>query len=96
MLDKYSFCGDNDLSVSVASQLGGLNGTVRNTAEEDVPIHAAIYPNTIHFSTLNEEEDKKNEDDDCHVYDELNSSYIQKDVVKLLKSSDDKYANAIG
>jgi hypothetical protein len=39
--------------------------------------------------------DKENKDDD-QVYAELESPYIQKDVVKLLKSSDDKYADEIG
>jgi pimeloyl-ACP methyl ester carboxylesterase len=92
-IERGGFGGDNDLQVSLTSQLGGLNGILRNIKDEDVPKHGAIYSNTIHMSYLNK--DKQNEDDD-QVYAELESPYIQKDVVKLLKSSDDKYADEIG
>jgi pimeloyl-ACP methyl ester carboxylesterase len=92
-IEQGGFHGDNDLQASLTSQLGGLNGILRNITDEDIPKHGAIFSNTIHGRFLNK--DKENKDDD-QVYAELESPYIQKDVVKLLKSSDDKYADEIG
>jgi pimeloyl-ACP methyl ester carboxylesterase len=91
-LDKDAFddC-DNDLLVSVTSQLGGLCNQIRQPNNNDIPNHSAVYCNTVHEKFYIKEDDGK-----C-VFSETNSPPIQKDVIKLLSSSDsNKFADAIG
>ncbi|HKG70865.1 MAG TPA: alpha/beta fold hydrolase [Nitrososphaeraceae archaeon] len=97
-LDRDGFHDDNDLVVSVKSQLGGLGGfpyQIRQPDinyppnDEDIPNESAIYPNTIHASFMIKH--------DKEIFSETNSPYIQEDVIRLLGSSDNnKFANAIG
>ena len=88
-LDKHAFDDDdNDLVVSVTSQLGGLPKQIRNPNGNDIPNHSAIYCNTVHDSFYIKDE---------HIFSETNSPRIQKDVIKLLSSSDNnKFADVIG
>jgi hypothetical protein len=89
-LDKDAFddC-DNDLVVSVTSQLGGLPKQIRHPNSNDIPNHSALYHNTVHEKFFIK--------DDDGIFSETNSPYIQKDVIKLLSSSDSaKFADAIG
>ena len=80
---------DNDLLVSVTSQLGGLPKHIRDPNSNDIPIHSAVYHNTVHESFFIK--------DDDDIFSETNSPHIQKDVIKLLSFSDsDKFADAIG
>lgn len=81
--------GNNDLQVSITSQLGGLNGTFRSITDSTVPNQSEVYPNTVHSSKLIQEGDR-------HVFSELNSPFIQKDVATLLHSTEEKFANSIG
>jgi hypothetical protein len=95
---KDSFNDENDLVVSVTSQLGGLGGfpyqirqaeTNNPPNEENIPNKSAVYPNTVHASIMIK--------DGKEVFSETYSPYIQRDVIALLKSSDNnKFANAIG
>lgn len=88
-LDKDAFddC-DNDLLVSITSQLGGLPKQIRQQNKSDIPNYSAIYCNTVH------EEFFKKDDD---IFTETNSPHIQKDVIKLLSTSNsEKFADAIG
>ena len=96
-LDRDGFHDDNDLVVSVKSQLGGLPGfpcQIRQPDsnyppnEEDIPNESAIYPNTIHASFMIKH--------DKEVFSETYSPRIQEDVIILLNASDNKFANAIG
>jgi pimeloyl-ACP methyl ester carboxylesterase len=89
-LDKDAFDDyDNDLVVSVTSQLGGLRNQIRQPNSNDIPSHSAVYCNTVHDSFFNK--------DHNDVFSETDSPYIQKDVIKLLSSSDnEKFADAIG
>jgi pimeloyl-ACP methyl ester carboxylesterase len=96
-LDRDGFHDDNDLVVSVKSQLGGLPGfpcQIRQPGsndppnEEDIPNESAIYPNTIHASFMIKH--------DKEVFSETYSPRIQEDVIILLNASDNKFANAIG
>ncbi len=81
--------GDNDLQVSIASQLGGLNGAkFRSITNSTIPNHSEIYHNTVHSSTLIQ--------GDQNVMSDLNSPFIQKDVATLLHSQQNKFTNAIG
>ena len=74
--------------VSVTSQLGGLPKQIRQPNTNDIPNHSALYCNTVHDSFYIKDEG---------IFSETNSPYIQKDVKKLLSSSDnDKFADAIG
>ena len=88
-LDKHAFDDDdNDLVVSVTSQLGGLPKQIRNPNGNDIPNHSAIYCNTVHDNFYIKDE---------HIFSETNSPRIQKDVIKLLSPSDNnKFADAIG
>jgi pimeloyl-ACP methyl ester carboxylesterase len=90
-LDKDAFDDyDNDLVVSVTSQLGGLRKQIRKLSSNDIPNHSAVYCNTVHDCFYIKDNNKD-------VFSEINSPYIQKDVIKLLSYCDnDKFANAIG
>jgi len=93
-LDRDGFHDDNDLVVSITSQLGGLPYQIRQPGsndppnEEDIPNKSAIYPNTVHASFLI----KRDKDISSETY----SPRIQEDIIILLNSSDNKFANAIG
>jgi pimeloyl-ACP methyl ester carboxylesterase len=89
-LEKDGFDGedDNDLVVSVKSQLGGLPHQIRQPGKNDIPDKGALYCNTVHDDFYIK--------DKC-IFSETNSPHIQEDVMKLLSSSDNnKFANAIG
>jgi len=89
-LDKDAFDDyDNDLVVSIISQLGGLPNQIRQLNNNDIPNHSAIYCNTVHDGFyIKDEKD---------IFSETNSPHIQKDVIKLLSSSaNEKFADAIG
>ena len=90
-LDKDAFddC-DNDLLVSITSQLGGLPEQIRQPDGEDPPNQSSIYCNTIHTAFYIKEGDEG-------ISSETNSPHIQKDVIRLLSFSDsNKFAEAIG
>jgi hypothetical protein len=87
-LDRDGLYGDNDLQVSVSSQLGGLDGK-RRSVDKNPPKYGAIYENTLHSNLF-----KK--DDNDKVTAELMSTLIQEDVANLLGSSDDNFADTIG
>jgi pimeloyl-ACP methyl ester carboxylesterase len=88
-LDKALDDSDNDLLVSVTSQLGGLPKQIRDLNSNDIPSQSAIYCNTVHEKFFIKEDDD--------IFTETNSAHIQKDVIKLLSSSNsDKFANGIG
>jgi hypothetical protein len=85
---KDGFNDDNDLVVSVKSQLGGLPCQIRQLNNNDIPDHSALYCNTVHTDFYIR---------DKGIFSETNSPYIQNDVIKLLSSSDkNKFADAIG
>ncbi|HKR72937.1 MAG TPA: hypothetical protein VJR94_02380 [Candidatus Nitrosocosmicus sp.] len=88
-LDKDGFKGDNDLQVSVSSQLGGLDGKCRRSEDKNPPKYGAIYENTIHSSWFKKDNNNK-------VMAELQSCLIREDIVDLLGSSDDNFADIIG
>jgi len=88
-LDKDGFKGENDLQVSVSSQLGGLDGKCRRSVDKNPPKYGAIYENTLHASWY------KKDDNDI-VIGELQSCLIREDIVDLLGSSDDYFADIIG
>ena len=88
-LDRDGLCGDNDLQVSVCSQLGGLDGKRRRSVDKNPPKYGAIYENTLHSSWF-----IKNDND--KVTAELQSCLIREDIAYLLGSSDDNFANMIG
>jgi hypothetical protein len=90
-LDKDAFDGcDNDLLVSVTSQLGGLPRQIRQPNSNEIPNHSAVYCNTVHERFYINSNDKD-------VSSETNSRDIQDDVVKLLSYCDNvKFADAIG
>jgi pimeloyl-ACP methyl ester carboxylesterase len=92
---KDSFNDENDLVVSVTSQLDGLPYQIRQPEnknppnEENIPNKSAVYPNTLHASFMIRH--------DTNVFSETYSPNIQRDVIALLKSSDNnKFADAIG
>jgi pimeloyl-ACP methyl ester carboxylesterase len=86
--DAFDNC-DNDLLVSVTSQLGGLPKQIRQPNSNDIPNHSAVYCNTVHEKFFIKEDDG--------VFSETNSPHIQKDVIKLLSfSNSNKFADAIG
>ena len=90
-LDRDGFHDDNDLVVSVTSQLGGLGkNQIRQPESEDLPItQHTIYSNTLHASLMIKEYKG--------ISSESNSTQIKNDVITLLGSSEDnKFANAIG
>jgi pimeloyl-ACP methyl ester carboxylesterase len=89
-LDKDAFddC-ENDLLVSITSQLGGLPQQIRQPDGEDPPNQSAIYCNTVHSGFYLKDDDS--------ISSETNSTHIQKDVRRLLSFSDsNKFANTIG
>ena len=88
-LDRDGFHEDNDLQVSISSQLGGLDGKHRRSKDKNPPKYGAIYMNTLHSSSFKVSDSKK-------VSAELMSTLIQKDVATLLGSSDDNFADTIG
>jgi hypothetical protein len=88
-LDKDGLYGDNDLQVSISSQLGGLDGKHRRSVDKNPLKYGAIYENTLHSSWF-----KK--DDNDKVIAELHSCLIREDIVDLLGSSDDNFADIIG
>jgi hypothetical protein len=83
-----NFQGNNDLQVNLTSQIGGLQSEFRPLASSDVPNQSAVYPNTIHGSIF--------AFGDVNAVGELGSVNIQDDVITLLESPNDKFANAIG
>jgi hypothetical protein len=88
-LDIDGFRGDNDLQVSVSSQLGGLDGKCRGSVDKNPPKYGTIYENTIHSSWFKKDNNDK-------VIGELQSCLIREDIVDLLGSSDDYFADIIG
>jgi pimeloyl-ACP methyl ester carboxylesterase len=87
--DAFDNC-DNDLLVSVTSQLGGLPKQIRHPNSDDIPKHSAVYHNTVHEQFFVNNDDKD-------VFTETSSKDIQKDVIKLLSSyNSNKFADAIG
>jgi hypothetical protein len=88
-LDKDGLYGDNDLQVSVSSQLGGLNGKLRRSIDKNPPKYEAVYENTLHSSLFKINVSNK-------IKTELHSTLIQKDIANLLGSSDDNFADIIG
>lgn len=88
-LDRDGLQGDNDLQVSIISQLGGLDGRLRREVDNNPPKYGAIYMNTLHSSFFRNKDDGK-------VTTELESFLAQKDVADLLGSSDDNFAEMIG
>ncbi len=91
-LDKDGFQGyfegNNDLQVSIDSQVGGLASQFR-TVNSTLPNQSEVYSNTVHSSSFIALEDQ-------NVTSELKSKDIQNDVVTLLHSPQDKFANTIG
>ena len=88
-LDKAFDDSDNDLLVSVTSQLGGLPKHIRDPNSNDIPIQSTVYCNTVHEKFFIKEDDD--------IFTETNSPHIQKDVIKLLSySNNKKFATAIG
>ena len=81
--------GNNDLQVTIDSQLGGLSNYIQGF-NSSIPYHSKIYNNTVHSKHLIEPEDNYN------VIAELYSPDVQSDTVKLLQSSQGKFADAIG
>jgi hypothetical protein len=82
---------DNDLVVSVYSQLGGLPNQIRPYERIHPLNESAIYPYTVHVHA------RVLIKSDKDVFSETNSPRIQKDVIILLGSSDNnKFADAIG
>jgi pimeloyl-ACP methyl ester carboxylesterase len=92
-LERNGFHGDNDLQVNITSQLGGIHGHLMPqsmmTNNHTMPNGAAIYNNTIHGSIFRDKHD-------LFVSSEIGSAIIQQDVVRLLNSPDNKFANSIG
>lgn len=82
------FQGNNDLQVNLTSQIGGLKSEFRQLASNDLPNQSAIYRNIIHGSIFSFGY--------VNADGELDSSNIQGDVVTLLESPNNKFANAIG
>jgi pimeloyl-ACP methyl ester carboxylesterase len=81
--------GNNDLQVNITSQLGGLPIQFRMLNSTTLPNQSEVYNNTVHYiSLLNKT--------DTNARWELNSNNIQDDVVLLLQSPQDKFANTIG
>ncbi len=91
-LDNDGFRDQNDLLVSLSSQLGGLMHNQSQSVETDfVPHNSKVYSNTLHTTSYIQGNDK-------NISSEINSAEIQQDVVRLLGSSneDKKFADAIG
>jgi hypothetical protein len=92
-LDKDVLTDQNDLVVSVTSQLGGLPYQVRQPGSNDIPNNSSVYDNTVHTTYY-----IRGNDINKNVSSETDSPGIQKDVIRLFGSSDDnnKFADAIG
>ncbi len=91
-LDEDGFQGDNDLVVSITSQLGGLQNQTSQPDGNNIPNNSSLYNNTVHIIGYIMDNDANN-----NVFSETNSPHIQRDVIRLLSSSDNnKFANAIG
>jgi pimeloyl-ACP methyl ester carboxylesterase len=88
-MDRDGFHEDNDLQVSISSQLGGLDGKHRRREDKNPPKYGAVYENTLHSSLFKINDSKK-------VTSELHSTLIRNDVANLLGSSDDNFAETIG
>lgn len=84
------FEGNNDLQINLTSQVGGLHSAFRKPNDNNIPNESAVYLSTVHGSFLIPDHDEKK------VFAELNSPQIQKDVVSLLNSSNEKFADVIG
>jgi pimeloyl-ACP methyl ester carboxylesterase len=83
-----NFQGNNDLAVNLTSQIGGLNSAFRLPGNvTTVPNESVVYPNTVHWN-------KPILDPNIHA--EIDSPVIHKDVISLLSSPDNKFADAIG
>jgi hypothetical protein len=65
-LDRDGLYGDNDLQVSVSSQLGGLDGKRRRSVGKNPPKYGAIYKNTLHSSLF-----KKDDNDKAHSFSNI-------------------------
>jgi PGAP1-like protein len=90
--DNDVLTDQNDLVVSVTSQLGGLPYQVRQPEGNDIPNSSSVYDNTVHTTYY-----IRGNDINKNVSSETDSPGIQKDVIRLLGSSDDsKFADAIG
>jgi hypothetical protein len=88
-LDEDGFHDDNDLAVNITSQLGGLPKQIRQPDGDDIPNKSSVYNNTVHAIRYIADKDV--------VASETNSTDIQRDVIRLLGSSDkSKFADAIG
>ena len=88
-----NFIGNNDLQVDLTSQTGGLNSSFRQLTDsgtniDSIPKESSVYPNTVHSSNWIF--------GNAGVFSELNSDRIQQDIVALLSSSDEKFADNIG
>jgi hypothetical protein len=68
-----------------------VKGKVRDHQNDTSSNQAAIYSNTVHGSHVIEKPDI-----DSFVTAELSSSPIQKDIVTLLESIDDRFSTSIG
>jgi triacylglycerol esterase/lipase EstA (alpha/beta hydrolase family) len=91
-LDEDGFQGDNDLVVSITSQLGGLQNQTRQPDSNNIPNNSSVYNNTVHVIGY-----IMGNDANENVFSETNSPHVQRDVIRLLGSSDDnKFADAIG
>jgi hypothetical protein len=91
-LTKDGFNGQNDLLGSITSQLGALPNQTRQLVSNDLPNKSALYPNIVHAPIYIISDDTKK----TNVSSETKSQYIQRDIIKLLGSSDEnKFTNAI-
>ena len=93
-LDKDGFNDQNDLVVSVKSQLGGLPNQTRQSESnnipnnDNIPNQSAVYPNIVHAPRYTK---------GTNIYSETMSPDIQQDVITLLGSSaENKFSDAIG
>jgi hypothetical protein len=59
-LDKDAFDNcDNDLLVSITSQLGGLPRQIRQPNSNDLPNHSAVYCNTFFMRSSKKKDETK-------------------------------------
>jgi hypothetical protein len=91
-LDRDGFHDDNDLQVSMTSQLGGIDKPSQlpqSNGSNNITNKSAIYSNVIHSVRLLNPFDSD-------VYAELTSPGIQRNVITLLESPDSTFAQTIG
>jgi hypothetical protein len=89
-LEKDAFYDNNDLQVSVTSQLGGISNPTRPQHDGgNIPDKSAVYFNVVHSVRLVSPFD-------VELYAELTSPQIQKHVLTVLESPDSKFADTIG